>query len=271
MINSRKSIIPFLLLSLVILLTLTYGCTTSNSPTSPVTGQGEQASQSGTQSQPISPQQPTPTPACTFKCDIDTQQYGFEITCESGSVSTTFNNESTHYNYDTSGQMSGTTLDINRDFLFQTNQHKDHIEGTITIDQLTNTVSYEITASGDSFGDSPQTCKNGTGENSQPVENLPTPTLNPAFSSLPAGLLEAVALCGGHPPCALLSVEKVKTLTDFDKQYVKPVDGELYCLVVSLSDINRTPYGYYDGTNWTVMFDWTEKDFIDHGCTNYPK
>jgi hypothetical protein len=32
-----------------------------------------------------------------------------------------------------------------------------------------------------------------------------------------------------------------------------------------------TPYGYYDGTQWLVMYQWTEKDFIDHGCTNFPK
>jgi hypothetical protein len=102
---------------------------------------------------------PTPTPACAFKCNINTQQYGFEITCESGTVTTTSNNESTHYNYATSGQMSGITVGVNRDLLFQNNQHKYHIEGTITVDQLANTVTYDITATGDAFGNTPQTCK----------------------------------------------------------------------------------------------------------------
>jgi hypothetical protein len=141
-------------------------------------------------------------------------------------------------------------------------------EGTIELNQVLNTVSYDITVTGGVFGNTPQTCNSGAAEQSQPLENSPTPTTNPALNELPSGLREAVAKCGGHPPCSLLSAEKVKTLTDFDKQYNQPQDGELYCLVVSFSNSQgetniRTPYGYYNGTKWMVMFDWTEQDFVE--------
>jgi hypothetical protein len=218
----------------------------------------------------------TDTPKYVLKCNINTQEFGFDITGETGTVTTTANNEATNYEYDTSGQTSGITVGVNRDLLFENNQHKYHIEGTIKLNPITNELTYDITATGDTFGNSPQTCKSGAAEQSQPLENLPTPTTNPALNALPSGLREAAASCGGQPPCSLLSAEKVKILTDSDKQFIQPKDGELYCLVVSFSDgqgetHTRTPYGYYDGTRWTIMFDWTEEHFIEHGCTNFPK
>ena len=95
----------------------------------------------------------------TLKCNIDTQNYGFEITGETGTVTTKSNNETTNYNYDSSGQMSGVTVAVNRDLLFENSQHNYHIEGTITVNQITNGITYDITATGDTFGNSPQTCK----------------------------------------------------------------------------------------------------------------
>ncbi len=108
-----------------------------------------------------SPFQPaeTATPKYALKCNINTQEFGFEITGETGSVESTFNNESTSYNYDSSGAMTGVTVAVNRDLLFKISQNKYHIEGTITVNQTTNEVTYDITATGDTFGDSPQTCK----------------------------------------------------------------------------------------------------------------
>jgi hypothetical protein len=101
----------------------------------------------------------TDTPKYSFKCNIDTQEFGFEITGETGTVTTTSNNEATNYEYDTSGQKSGITVGVNRDLLFENSQHKYHVEGTIKLNPITNELTYDITATGDAFGNLPQTCK----------------------------------------------------------------------------------------------------------------
>jgi hypothetical protein len=101
----------------------------------------------------------TPTPKYVMKCNITTQKYGFEITGETGTVTQTSNNEATNYEYDSSGQTSGITVNVNRDLAFDDTQHKYHIEGTIKLNPITNDLTYDITATSDVFGDSPQTCK----------------------------------------------------------------------------------------------------------------
>lgn len=95
----------------------------------------------------------------SLKCIIDAQEYGFEITNESGTVQSTFNNESTSFDYDDDGFRTGITVHVNRDLLYTNSGHNYHIEGTITVNQITNEVAYDITATGDAFGGSPQTCK----------------------------------------------------------------------------------------------------------------
>jgi len=52
--------------------------------------------------------------------------------------------------------MIGIFISVNRDLLFADGQHSYHIEGTITVDQITNEVSYDISTTGDAFGNSPQ-------------------------------------------------------------------------------------------------------------------
>jgi hypothetical protein len=95
----------------------------------------------------------------TLKCNINTESFGFEITGESGSVQTTYNNESQSYEYAASGQISAITATVNRDLVYEDSKHAYHIEGTITVKPATNEVTYDITATGDAFGNSPQTCK----------------------------------------------------------------------------------------------------------------
>jgi len=99
------------------------------------------------------------SPTYALKCNIDTQQYGFEITGETGNFTESMNNEATSYEYDTSGQVSGLTVNIDRDLVFDDNQHEYHIGGTIKLNPMTNELTYNITATGDTFGDAPQTCK----------------------------------------------------------------------------------------------------------------
>ncbi len=94
-----------------------------------------------------------------LKCNIDTQGFGFAVTGETGAVTTTLNSEKTSYDYDDSGQMSGVTVNVNRDLLYEESQHSYHITGTVSVKQATNEVAYDITATGPAFGDTPQTCK----------------------------------------------------------------------------------------------------------------
>jgi hypothetical protein len=63
--NSSKNLIPFLILSVVIVLSLACGGTNTVNPTSPAITQAVQSSQSGNQPQPTSPPQPTNTPKPT--------------------------------------------------------------------------------------------------------------------------------------------------------------------------------------------------------------
>jgi hypothetical protein len=103
----------------------------------------------------------TATPKYALKCNINTQEYGFEITGEdeTGTVTESRNNEATNYEYDSSGQTSGLIINVNRDLVFENNQHKYHIEGTIKLNPITDDLAYDITATSDVFDNSPQTCK----------------------------------------------------------------------------------------------------------------
>jgi hypothetical protein len=112
------------------------------------------------QTDTLTPTSPSPsTSKYNLKCDINTQEFGFGITGETGTVITTYHNEGTNYEYDSSGQRSGITINVNRDLVFENNQHKYHIEGTIKLNPITNELTYDITATGDTFDNSPQTCK----------------------------------------------------------------------------------------------------------------
>ncbi len=124
-----------------------------------------------------SPFQPaaTATPKFALKCNITTQEFGFDITGETGKVTQTSNNEATHYEYDSSGQTSGITVNVNRDLAFEETQHKYHIEGIIKLNPTTNELTYDITATGDAFGNSPQICKNGVVQQSQSSAATPIP------------------------------------------------------------------------------------------------
>jgi len=104
------------------------------------------------------PPTPTETPKYALECTIDTQQYGFGIKGETGPVTESRNSEVTNIEYATSGQQSGLTINVNRDLDFENTQHKYHLEGTIKLDMIANEVTYDITATSDVFGDSPQTC-----------------------------------------------------------------------------------------------------------------
>jgi hypothetical protein len=105
-------------------------------------------------------QEETQAPEHELKCNINTQAFDFGITGETGEVRITYNNETVTSQTDSSGVITEVTTNVNRDLLFTSSQHKYHIEGTITVNQKTNEVTYDITVTGDTLGDTPLICKN---------------------------------------------------------------------------------------------------------------
>ena len=95
-------------------------------------------------------------PDCAVECDIGTDEYSIVITCESGSTTTTYNNESTEYQYDNIG-LSGIKLNLNQSRTYENTNNTYQIVGVINVNLRQNTVTHNITVSGGVFND-PQTC-----------------------------------------------------------------------------------------------------------------
>jgi len=105
------------------------------------------------------PPTPTPTPPpCALKCNIDAESYGFDITCESGSVTKEMSN-STSLEYDPSGQVSKATVTVNQKQTYSSSGNTYHIVGTITAHLIAGYAEYDIEVTGGAFGDTPQICK----------------------------------------------------------------------------------------------------------------
>lgn len=96
-------------------------------------------------------------PDCEVVCNINTEEYSINITCESGSTTTTYNNESTEYHYDNNGQLSGITKHLSQTRTYENTKNTYQIVGVIDVDLKQNTVTYNITVSGGVFTE-PQTC-----------------------------------------------------------------------------------------------------------------
>jgi hypothetical protein len=108
------------------------------------------------------PPTPTPTPPpCALKCNIDTQGYGFEISCESGKYTEQLNNK-TRYEYalpPNDNIKSHLILELNQERTYESTKNKYSISGTIVIGLLDNTAGYSIKVTGGVFGDTPQICE----------------------------------------------------------------------------------------------------------------
>ena len=83
---------------------------------------------------------------------MDTETYGVEITCESGTATVTYN-DSIKYE----GQVIRVKLDQERTYQNTGNTYK--IVGDIVVDKSTDKVSYHITVTGGAFGEVPQICE----------------------------------------------------------------------------------------------------------------
>ncbi len=101
----------------------------------------------------------TPTPVCQWSCDINTETYGFDISCESGKYQVTIN-DSSKYNYD-NGKLKTVSLDIKRERMYENTKNTYVINGTILVDLIEKTVDYNIKVSGGAFGDIEQICTDG--------------------------------------------------------------------------------------------------------------
>jgi len=95
-------------------------------------------------------------PDCALNCNIGTDDYSIDITCESGATTTTFNNQSTEYQYD-NGVVSVVKLNLNQTRTYENTNNTYNIVGVITVNKKLNTVTHNITVSGGAFRD-PQTC-----------------------------------------------------------------------------------------------------------------
>lgn len=94
----------------------------------------------------------------SLECNIDTEQYGFNIDGEEGPVSIQTLGESTKSMYDPNGNMISIAVEVNRTLTFEESGNSYTIVGSINIDFQTDTVKYDITTTGDTF-EEPQTCK----------------------------------------------------------------------------------------------------------------
>lgn len=102
----------------------------------------------------------TATPACALECDVGTERYSIVITCESGPMSTvTLQNEKITTQYDSSGNKTEISLNINRERTYENTQNAYVIVGNIKVDLVNSKANYTITATGGAFGDTSQTCR----------------------------------------------------------------------------------------------------------------
>ena len=102
----------------------------------------------------------TPTPACMLECEVSTEKYSIGITCESGPMTIEhLQNEKTTYQYDSSGNRTEISLNINRKRTYENTQNAYVIVGNIDVDLVQSSVDYRIVVTGGEFGDTPQICK----------------------------------------------------------------------------------------------------------------
>ena len=102
----------------------------------------------------------TPTPACMLECEVGTDEYSIGISCESGPMTIEhLQDEKTTFKYDSSGNRTEISLNINRKRTYQNTQNAYVIVGDISVDLVQNTANYRIEVMGGEFGDTPQVCK----------------------------------------------------------------------------------------------------------------
>ena len=99
--------------------------------------------------------------ACSFICNVNTENYAFGFSCEdSGNVTTEMLDQSTEFIYGPSGNRTGLKISVNQQQTYHASQNVYLITGIIELDEVTDSVTYNIQATGGVFGDTPQVCSN---------------------------------------------------------------------------------------------------------------
>ncbi len=96
-----------------------------------------------------------------LKCEIGTEKYSIGIEGESGKLTIGHHNEGTQFGYNANGQRETITITLNRTLTYEDSGNSYDVTGYIEINELENSVSYDIQAIGEPFGDVPQTCVKG--------------------------------------------------------------------------------------------------------------
>jgi len=128
--------------------------------------------------------QAAPSPACSLICDVNTQSYGFKISCESGPVSNSMN-DTTNLTYDNSGQVSQAAITVDENLTYSGSGNTYHVFGTIINFPVAGNVTYNIQAIGGAIGTTPQTCANGATASGTGGQSNPQPTQAPQPASAP--------------------------------------------------------------------------------------
>jgi hypothetical protein len=117
---------------------------------------------------------------CMLECDIGVKDYAIGMSCESGSVTTEFQNQSTTTLYDSAGTKTGYLVQLDQKQTYEKSKNVYYITGTIEVNELENSVAYAIQASGGAFGNTTQACKQGDVVPPQAAPAAkPAPTLTP--------------------------------------------------------------------------------------------
>jgi YD repeat-containing protein len=98
--------------------------------------------------------------SCELVCDINTESYTIEISCESGTMSTKLLDDQTQKStYDPSGNLTELNLNLNHTRTYENTQNVYTIVGSIEIDLVNDNVNHDIEVTGGEFGDTPRICE----------------------------------------------------------------------------------------------------------------
>ncbi|HUF52144.1 MAG TPA: hypothetical protein VMR52_00015 [Dehalococcoidia bacterium] len=171
---------------------------------------------------PLVARQDTRRAECELRCDIDSEGYEFDVTCEKGASSEKLMNESTKFEYSPSGALAGLVVAVNRERTYSASNRTYHITGTIGVDKANNRVTYDVQASGGAFGATPGVCKGSTaGERAKadpPPAPSPPPRVEPLNLAVDASYQPAITV----PACkdALLTTTTLACFVSERSEYV---------------------------------------------------
>jgi len=95
----------------------------------------------------------------TLECEIDTDQYGWRIDGEEGAFSTKLNRDVTQSSeYDPDGHLTAIKVEVDETRTYEESGNVYVFVGEINLDVLDDTVSYQITVTGETLAEA-QTCQ----------------------------------------------------------------------------------------------------------------